>query len=1693
MIAGTPVVSKRDGKEGRTMMRRGTALGRRLLVIGAAAVLALSLAGDRGRAATVPAAVNGQDPLEVLQLKVRPNVIIVLDTSGSMKWGVKAPSSPSGTYYPPQGGDHPRSKVWQAKQVLKQIVQDNQNTVSFLMAQYDQGAADIRMQDRGASTIASGSANRFQYSTYACSTGSCPAAVNSSMTNGSNNNGLLESPTMATTELTIKGAAGDSLGRGLQSWQIIYPQWGTLYYREGSGAVCSATLTGLPKFYSKGADLATDLKNAMNAATCSGGSRANTYNVTYSTANGTFTFSISSGPQSFEIRWADSPNSIAGALGRRGAGNTGLGTGSVTSGSPYTLLYRPSTTATTSADYNGGWDGITFKNTETVASTDVTVYTALAGRFWNGETILVNSSGETCGMTFPTAADRTDPPSFTLQLVNGTTGNCTTSANGENAVFRWGGAYYVDEGSGSYCNGMISRVSLVPCDLQSPPAATQLSTISPWLDNEFPLDTTGMPVAAPVDNINGGTTTGYTEAQDGSWATTSYPVFGAGGMKAYGSTPIAASLADIKTLFGTATTGLWGAGQTGATAMAGPPPYQLDAIKNHKDPKEKTIVLFVTDGADTCAGSGDGAAESAANSAKNLYQPVVQQCLDTGDSVTAEFPCQDQNNNGIYGFKEPASSVQTYMIGYGDGVNSPADVNRLNWIAWGGSGLNVNFSNYGTSNNTTTNDTLKAERDKCPTCRDAFIAPDAATLASTLQGIIDQGASDGDFNAQQSITESVFEYVDLAQDAAGTYAFNPDDPGSRYKALAPVRIVSSFSLPGFRGQLRAYMNDGSGNAVQKWSAGDKLRQLVTYGDSNATSCSAGGTCSCNDGGTGVCTFSSLQTTIKRRIFTTSRNGVYTFSSASLADTSWTPPERVSLWPTASAVVPNDYTSQGSLDVAMGLPSNAATCTLRTGYANCIDQAIADLQAQYKACLGGNLPAGCTTTDATTKMLAARREAREMILAFMAGAAPVPNGTGVSRTSSGSILYTARSWMLADSELATVGVMTPPSLSEPEATTYVPEYRLYRDGVGTTPRTNSDLQVRQGFGLAQPDIDKVTGSDAGRSQLKPVMTVVYAPANDMLHAFRAGPNCVSGSRTNTCAETGGEELWGFVPYDQLNALGLRLANEPQGRSNHVFMLTRGVRFADVFVPGAANINIGGYGPQAVNGVWRRVLYFGRGIGGKYVTALDVTAPGPYTALARNTDGPIPLWSRGNPDTYSGGLQQDDSQISHDQHDYDLYRRMGETWSMPTIAFVNPDKNNPHYVTSRRPDGVDFVIFMGSGYGTYNDHGLEGVVHYTLDALSGDVIAAADVEAEATALGIARSVPSQVPYFNSLVANSVSFNRSRYSSITAQAFNDNPHPWSKYTTRVYIGDLHGRLWRFLTTSPGAALPVADLGADQPIGTAVALLAAPPDAALSTSTDLVPEIFATAGNERRATEACLVPPSGYPSGLPCFRNFSFVDEGDDADLTVGPTTIDGSDNTTTYAPVVKRFSRVFDQGEPDADCGYTTQAVFRGTIQPTGAVECSTGLTGSRCTGTLLQRVFFGGTRLSLPNTIYAPPTPLACSIGEYPCRSQFDTILYALGVVTGQAAYDMNATGDDAYRIFRDSRIAALSNLADPDPNRGGSSFTADEGLMKGTPKPPPPPGVPPTATTATANVVMRRIPGQPPPAVRYGSSVCSEQP
>ncbi len=146
------------------------------------------------------------------------------------------------------------------------------------------------------------------------------------------------------------------------------------------------------------------------------------------------------------------------------------------------------------------------------------------------------------------------------------------------------------------------------------------------------------------------------------------------------------------------------------------------------------------------------------------------------------------------------------------------------------------------------------------------------------------------------------------------------------------------------------------------------------------------------------------------------------------------------------------------------------------------------------------------------MQQARREAREIILANMAGATPtINNQANPKRITSGAniglILYKAKSWILAESSLATPAEVPPP-FGSPSATPYTREYDLFRDGyrVGGTNTAAGDNVLAKGFGLANPDKDAaakdpVTGQDT--RAIKPVMSVVYAGANDMLHAFRAG--------------------------------------------------------------------------------------------------------------------------------------------------------------------------------------------------------------------------------------------------------------------------------------------------------------------------------------------------------------------------------------------------------------------------------------------------------------------------------------------------------------------------------------------------------------------------------------------------------------
>jgi hypothetical protein len=343
-------------------------------------------------------------------------------------------------------------------------------------------------------------------------------------------------------------------------------------------------------------------------------------------------------------------------------------------------------------------------------------------------------------------------------------------------------------------------------------------------------------------------------------------------------------------------------------------------------------------------------------------------------------------------------------------------------------------------------------------------------------------------------------------------------------------------------------------------------------------------------------------------------------------------------------------------------------------------------------------------------------------------------------------------------------------------------------------------------------------------------------------------------------------------------------------------------------------------------------------------------------------------------------------------------------------------------------------MGSGYG---DPG-QGTAFYSIDPLTGDVITSIDVD-QVVNSSYPELKRTGMAYANAIVANPVAFNPARY--VYAVGGVASPNVAAYPATRVYVADLYGRFWKFLTAAPDIAIPGADLGADQPVATAGSLIGLPPNTKATT-----PYVFLTSGNDNRAT------------GANPFRNFGFMDKGDNTTTAVStPVTQNGID---VYPPMKSDFVIDFEAG-------------FRGTVQPATVYSDK-----SSSTGTVLGRVFFAGTRFNAPNTQFAPPTP------PYPCRSSFDSILYALGAETGLAAYDL-ASGED-HVIFEDSRIAAISTQASPQ----GSQLAKDEGLSKSADpiEAPPPPGLAPT-TQATQNIIQVSGPGLPQPTVRFGSTVC----
>ena len=1009
-----------------------------------------------------------------------------------------------------------------------------------------------------------------------------------------------------------------------------------------------------------------------------------------------------------------------------------------------------------------------------------------------------------------------------------------------------------------------------------------------------------------------------------------------------------------------------------------------------------------------------------------------------------------------------AKSIETLVVALGSTSNG-VSVDRANIIAHAGTGQPAVAN-------------LCTPSDPTARCRDAFVAHtgfDIPTIQTELENAIttalDRTMWGGTYSAAQPIVASVFELGTGTSPTSGT-PVNPMDPRTRYDNRVNILYQSTFDVPGFRGHLLAFRNDGSfqpvGNNNTKgfFEAGETMFEKTSQAPQGLEDKIG------RNGNLNEFVFAELHGSatvdnidqspgvgalLKRRIFTSPGNGDFqtgrdpSFGAAGGYDSSSASGRNVvALWPPNQSGLSNSATvdppdplveasvrtvpSFVSLDDALGIGPNSSTVLtfddFRERFGACARSTEAT-NGPLPTTIDG-FPASCDNIGNPALALAtARKETRQIILAHMVGARvkrsladglPLRVPAGAPVDPPGTLFFEDRGWTFPDTTNSSPAVVTPPLRSTPDK--HTSEFVLFRDGRRDENRQGIN-EIDLGFGLRNPDFDDAF--PASKPALKPVMTTIYIGAQDMLHAFRAGPNCGNADPTQ-CAEQGGEELWGFAPFDllfkqkdmiprltfadptsrgyiirgpQLPVVDPDPVNPPNDRDHHTYGIASSIRVADIFVPGSFTPPpVPGTSAITFTGRWRTVLFFGRGPGGKFYSALDVTAPGPFTRNALKTNPPWIMWNQGNVEDV-----------------VDPYDQMGQTWSVPAVGNL-----------SVPPGGTEWVAWVGSGYGTGLNAATEGQAFYMVDAATGNLIPGGSITTtDGQVWPTVRDIGDGTPTFianNAIVANPAGFNKFQLDDPTLSQRSEDK------VTRVYIPDLHGRIWKFPATSNAWG----NFGPTQPFGSSMALLKLPDG-----SRELV---FATSGNDPRV-------PLGQ---TPPFQAFGFDDKGTDP--------INGA------ATAVSTFTEPW-QNPTNASIKY------RGTTQPT------TGFATDPNTSSTVGRVFFAGTRY------------IADLVGNG-CASTFDTLLFAFGAVSGGAAYDFTSnsnvtTGGAGFATMMGNKTTGIQVVAGQ-VIVGESGGIAAGGGLNQAPGPPPPPagGMPPPAPPAPPFIITL--------ALKPSSAVCRSQ-
>ncbi len=282
------------------------------------------------------------------------------------------------------------------------------------------------------------------------------------------------------------------------------------------------------------------------------------------------------------------------------------------------------------------------------------------------------------------------------------------------------------------------------------------------------------------------------------------------------------------------------------------------------------------------------------------------------------------------------------------------------------------------------------------------------------------------------------------------------------------------------------------------------------------------------------------------------------------------------------------------------------------------------------------------------------------------------------------------------------------------------------------------------------------------------TLVLYPSNSgILHAFDA--------------ETGAENF-GYIPDDVMSLAPGEVAGSRDTLKdfvqlvvtlnnnviNHRYTLSAPANVADVFLRS----------DHGADDQWHTVVAVGRGRGGRFMTALD------FTDAATSPSNLRLLWSRGNRE----GI--DDGPLDG----------LGETWSVPVLG--NVDTRQAAGQTGNRTD--QWLVFTGGGYGC-NNASTEGRFLFAFRAEDGFLYHRATVTSDPIAVIGPNALPATPTLYNPHEEDAA----------------DN----KDFVTRVYIPDLHGRVWKLNTFDPDTANWTmnifAEMGPDNPITAGITVM--------------------------------------------------------------------------------------------------------------------------------------------------------------------------------------------------------------------------------------------------------------------------------